>query len=66
MTILNPPDETIDLTEAYCPNCGPNHCLENGGVGRRNGPARCDACDWEGTNGDLLDLLAALDSDDDV
>lgn len=62
--VVNSPVETIDLDEAYCPNCGPNHALSNGGVGRRDGPARCDVCDWEGTNGDLLDLLDSLDSED--
>lgn len=66
MTILNPTTETIDLDEAYCPNCGPVHCLDNGGVTSRSGPVRCAACSWEGTNGDLLDLLAELDDDEDL
>ncbi len=61
MKILNPPIETIDLSEAFCPNCGPNHCLNNGGIGRREGPAWCDVCAWEGTNGDLMDLFDSLD-----
>lgn len=65
-TVLNAPVEKIDLDEAYCPNCGPNHALSNGGVGTRNSSAHCDVCDWEGTNGDLMDLLTALDSDDDL
>ena len=62
-TVLSAPVEKIDLDEAYCPNCGPNHALSNGGIGTRNGTARCDVCDWEGTNGDLMDILAELDPD---
>jgi hypothetical protein len=63
-TVLNAPVDVLDLDEAYCPNCGPNHALSNGGVDRRDGPARCDVCEWEGTNGDLLDLLDSLNSED--
>ena len=61
--VLNPIVEEIDLDTAFCPNCGPNHILSNGGIGTRNSPARCDGCDWEGTNGDLMDLFATLDEE---
>lgn len=63
MTIQNPHVETIDLDRAFCPNCGPNHLLRNGGIGARDGTAWCDGCDWEGTNGDLIDLFASLDDE---
>lgn len=62
-TVLNPTVEEFDLSKAYCPNCGPNHILNNGGISRRDGPARCDACEWEGTNGDLMNVLKELDEE---
>lgn len=63
-TVLNPIVEKIDLFDAYCPTCGPNHTLDNEGEGKREDKAWCEQCDWEGTCGDLMDLLAKLDSDD--
>lgn len=43
----------VDLFECFCPECGPNHCLDHTGEGEADDAAWCEACGWEGVCADL-------------
>lgn len=47
----------LDLSEAYCPECGPNHILDCVGDGEPEDEAWCESCGWQGNCQDLIDFM---------